>query len=144
MFDAKFLRIFKGLFSKSLLKQSLERNSNFLRQYKKARQCRAFLHALSVGASAPNPDTRNFSRKVSCESSKASPKIKWCVRWKILLPTFLIRKVGSLAHLSTKERCVYNIFLHKNTSASETYNCNFSFNGKIRIYFRAAKSTFFK
>ena len=96
------------------------------------------------GLPPPNPDARNFSRKVSCESSKASPKIKWCVRWEILLHTFLIRKVGSLAHLSTKERCVYNIFLHKNTSASETYNCNFSFNGKIRIYFRTAQKHFFQ
>ena len=98
---------------------------------------------LILGLPPPNPDARNFSRKVSW-NFKSFVKTKWCVRWKILLHTFLIRKVCSLAHLSTKERCVYNIFLHKNTSASETYNCNFSFNGKIRIYFRTAQKHFFQ
>ena len=136
------MRIFKGLFSKSLLKQSLERSSNFLRQYKKARQCRAFLHALSVGASAPNPDTRNFSRKVSCESSKASPKIKWCVRWEILLHTFLIRKVCSLAHLSPKERCVYNIFCIKTHLQAKLIIVTFLLTAKSEYISRRKKHFF--
>ena len=135
---------FQGAFFKKPLEAKFGTQFQHILIKEKRGFLRVFYMYLILGLPPPNPDTRNFSRKVSCESSKASPKIKWCVRWEILLPTFLIRKVGSLAHLSTKERCVYNIFLHKNTSASETYNCNFSFNGKIRIYFRAAKSTFFK
>jgi len=71
----KFLGIFKGLFSKSLLKQGLERSSNIFLQYKKRGVTRVFLCALSVGASAPNPDTRNFSRKVSW-NFKSFAKIK--------------------------------------------------------------------
>ena len=49
--------------------------------------------ALSVGASAPNLDTRNFSRKVSW-NFKSFAKIERCVRWEILWLTFLIRKVS--------------------------------------------------
>ena len=49
------------------------------------------------------PDTRNFSGKVSW-NFKSFAKIKWCVRQEILLPTFLIRKVGSFAYFSPKEK----------------------------------------
>ena len=48
--------------------------------------------SLNVGASAPNPDTKDFSGKVSC-NFKSFAKIKWCGLWEILLLTFLIRKV---------------------------------------------------
>ena len=47
---------------------------------------------LNVGASVPNPDTKDFSGKVSC-NFKSFAKIKWRIRWEILLLTFLIRKV---------------------------------------------------
>ena len=52
-----------------------------------------FLCALSVGASAPNPDTKDFSGKVLW-NLKSFAEVKWYVRWEILLPTFLTRKVG--------------------------------------------------
>ena len=48
--------------------------------------------SLNVGASAPNPDARDFSRKVPW-NFKSFAKIKWCSWWEILLFTFLIRKV---------------------------------------------------
>ena len=47
--------------------------------------------ALSVGASAPNPDTRNFSRKVSW-NFKSFTKINWCISVQ-----------SSLTHLSYKK-----------------------------------------
>ena len=49
---------------------------------KKARHCRAFLCVLSVGASAPNPNTRNFSRKVSW-NFKSFAKTKWYIRCEV-------------------------------------------------------------
>ena len=88
----KFLRIFKGLFSKSPLKQGLERSSNSLRKTKeKARQCRAFCVHYMLGLSAPNPDTKDFSGKVLW-NLKNFAKIKWGGWCKVLLPTFLRKK----------------------------------------------------
>ncbi len=46
-----------------------------------------------LGLSAPNPDTRNFSRKVSW-NFKSFAKITTDILREILWPTFLIRKVG--------------------------------------------------
>ena len=47
-----------------------------------------------LGLSAPNPDTRNFSRKVSW-NFKSFAKMKWCVLCEVLLPTFLRKKSRS-------------------------------------------------
>ena len=64
-----------------------------------------FVCALDVGASAPNPDTRNFSRKVSW-NFKSFAKINWSVlcesslaylsfkKGKFFCPLFFERKVG--------------------------------------------------
>ena len=38
-----------------------------------------FVCALDVGASAPNPDARNFSGKVSW-NFKSFVKVRWCIR----------------------------------------------------------------
>ena len=60
-FGGKFLRIFKGLFTKSPLKQGpLTAVPTYYDKLKNAAMPR-FLSALSVGASAPNPDTKDFS-----------------------------------------------------------------------------------
>ena len=94
IFVEKFWRIFKVLFTKSTLKQGLERQfQHIMTKNKKRGEIRVFLCALSVGASAPNPDQRTFCKK-SFGISKTFAKVKWCFRWEILLPTFLIRKVG--------------------------------------------------
>ena len=96
IFGRKFLKIFKGLFTKSTLKQGLERQfQHIMTKNKKRGEIRVFLCALSVGASAPNPDQRTFCKK-SFGISKTFAKVKWCFRWEILLPTFLIRKVGQI------------------------------------------------
>ena len=42
-----------------------------------------FLCALNVGASAPNPDAKDFSGKVLW-NLKSFAKIKWCIRGKVL------------------------------------------------------------
>ena len=93
----------------------------------------------------PQTRTQRTFYKKSFGISKTFAKVKWCFRWEILLPTFLIRKVGRCEVLCTpfseRKVCLQH-FLHKNTSASETYNCNFSFNGKIRIYFAPQKALF--
>ena len=104
MVGAKVLRIFKGLFQKPLKAEVWNGSSNIFLQLKKHGDAVLFACALNVGASAPNPDTRNFSGKVSW-NFKSFVKIKCCFLREILLPTFLIRKVGSLAHFSPKERC---------------------------------------
>ena len=72
-FDVKFLRIFKVLFTKSTLKQGLERQFQYITIIKKHGVAVLFLWALSVGASAPNPDQRTFREK-SFGISKASLK----------------------------------------------------------------------
>ncbi len=69
-----------------------------------------------LGLSAPNPDTKDFSRKVlwnlksftkikcvfRCESSLAYLSFKKG-KWEILWHTFLIRKVCSFAYFSYKK-----------------------------------------
>ena len=52
-----------------------------------------FFVRYKLGLSAPNPDTKDFSRKVLW-NLKSFAKINPNVRWEILWPTFLIRKVG--------------------------------------------------
>ncbi len=91
------MRKFCG-FLRSFFKSSLKRRfgtavpTYFDKLKSTAMPC--FLCALNVGASAPNPDTRNFSRKVS-----------W--NFKSFHPNKLVCSVrSSLAHLSPKERCV--------------------------------------
>ena len=78
----------------------------------KARRRRAFCVRYQLGLSAPNPDTRDFSGKVPW-NLKNFAKIKWRNRREILLPTFLIRKVGSLAYLSFKKGTVDFVKTHK-------------------------------
>ena len=90
----KFLRIFKGLFSKSSLKQGLERQFQLLTKNKKRGVNRVFSCALNVWASAPNPDTRNFSRKVSWNFKSFRKNKRGEFGAKVLWPTFLSRKVG--------------------------------------------------
>ena len=48
-----------------------------------------------LGLSTPNPDTKDFSRKVLW-NLKSFAKVKWCVRCEVLIPTFL-RKKGALS-----------------------------------------------
>ena len=91
--DMKVLRIFKGLLVKSPLKQGpLTAVPTYYEKIKKHGIAVLFVCALNVVASAPNPDTRNFSGKVSCESSKAFAKIKWYIRCEVLWHTFLRKK----------------------------------------------------
>ena len=86
------MRIFNVLFRGSTLKQGLERSSNILRKIKStAMPC--FLCVLSVGASAPNLDTKDFSRKVLWNLKSFAKKV-------------VFFEQSSLAHLSPKERCV--------------------------------------
>ena len=61
------------------------------RDNKKSTAKPCFLCALSVGASAPNPDTKDFSRKVLW-NLKSFTKIKWCSRCEVLWHTFLRKK----------------------------------------------------
>ena len=105
------MRIFKGLFRGKPLKARFPHAVPTYYEKRKNADFSAFFCALSVGASAPNPDTRNFSRKVSWNfksfrqsevlflsevlwNFKSFAEVKWYVRWEILLPTFLTRKVG--------------------------------------------------
>ncbi len=88
----KFLRIFKGLFVKSPLKQGLERQFQHTMKNKKHGDAVFFCEHCQSGLSAPNPDTRNFSGKVSW-NFKSFAKIKWCGRCEVLWLTFLSRKV---------------------------------------------------
>ena len=64
--------------SRKVGKGGLERSSNILRQIKKTRHCRVFSSSLSVGASAPSPDTKDFSGKVLW-NLKSFAKINWCI-----------------------------------------------------------------
>ena len=63
-----------------------------------------------LGLSAPNPDTRNFSRKVSW-NFKSFAKMARYILCEAPVCTFCQNKLvfsvrSSLAHLSPKERCV--------------------------------------
>ena len=63
----------------------------------------ALKFSLYIYPFAPNPDTRNFSGKVSW-NFKSFAKIKWCVRGEVLLPTFLRKKsrLGRLPQTRTQ------------------------------------------
>ena len=65
-------------FQGAFFKKPLEAKFGTQFQHILIKEKRGFLHvfciALYVVAIRPNPDARNFSRKVSYESSKASPK----------------------------------------------------------------------
>ena len=145
IFGAKVLKIFKGLFQKSLEAEARNGSSDISEQIKKTRHCRVFCVCIISWGCPPQTRTQRTFCKKSFGISKTFAKVKWCFRWEILLPTFLIRKVGRCEVLCTpfseRKVCLQH-FLHKNTSASETYNCNFSFNGKIRIYFAPQKALF--
>ena len=64
---------------------------------------------ISWGCLPPNPDQRNFSGKVSW-NFKSFAKINWYIRWESSLAYLSFKKgksvQSSLAHLSPKERCV--------------------------------------
>ena len=94
IFVEKFLWIFKVLFTKSTLKQGLERQfQHIMTKNKKHGIAVLFCVRYQLGLPPPNPDQRTFCKK-SFGISKTFAKVKWCFRWEILLPTFLIRKVG--------------------------------------------------
>ena len=87
---AKFLRIFKELFQK-FLKARFGTQFQHITKNKKRGFLRVFCVHYQLGLSAPNPDTRNFSRKVSW-NFKSFTKIKWCIRCEVLWHTFLRKK----------------------------------------------------
>ena len=113
-----------------------------------------FFCALSVGASAPNPDTRNFSRKVSWNfksfrqsevlflsevlwNFKSFAEVKWYVRWEILLPTFLTRKVGGTPF---SERKVWSGKVRKFHFDFERFS---AISGNYVVFIRNALSVYF-
>ena len=121
------MRIFKGLFTKSLLKKGLERQFQHIMTNKKTRHCRVFCVRCQLGLSAPNPDTRDFSRKVPW-NLKSFAKIKWFGRWE-----------SSPLRLSLKERCVI-LFCHAFPFHKKAANASLCFPAKkapdlFRLYF---------
>ena len=104
-----FCGFLRSFFLKSPLKQGLERSFNSLRKTKeKARQCRAFCVYYMLGL-PPQTRTQRTFREKSFGISKAFAKVKWYVRREILLPTFLIRKVGGTP-FSERKVC-YSVFM---------------------------------
>ena len=89
------MRIFKGLFTKKPLKARFGTQFQHITIIKKHGNAVLFCKRYQFGLSASNPDTRDFSGKVPW-NLKNFAKIKWRNRREILLPTFLIRKVGDL------------------------------------------------
>ena len=77
----------------------LERSSNYWRKKKKRGEIRVFCVHYQLGLSTPNPDTRNFSGKVSW-NFKSFAKMKGCFLSKVLWHTFLSRKVCQITSLS--------------------------------------------
>jgi len=69
---------FQGAFFKKPLEARFGTQFQLLMKKIKARQCRAFCARYQLGLSAPNPDTRNFSGKVSW-NFKSFSKIKWYI-----------------------------------------------------------------
>ena len=92
VFGRKFLRIFKVLFTKSSLKRRFGTAVPTYFDKLKSTALPCFLCALSVGASAPNPDTKDFSGKVLW-NLKSFAKLNWCFLSGVLWLIFLIRKV---------------------------------------------------
>ena len=74
----KVLRIFKGLFQKPLKARFGTAVPTYYDKLKKRGFLRVFSCALNVGASAPNPDAKDFSRKVLWKL-KSFAKVKWCI-----------------------------------------------------------------
>ena len=95
------VRIFKGLFQK-LLEARFGTQFQLLTTNKKARQCRAFLYALNVGASPQTLTQRTFREK-SFGISKASPKQSSAFDGKFFCLPFLSRKVGREKFLGTSK-----------------------------------------
>ena len=90
----KFLRIFKGLFSKSLLKQGLERQFQHITKKQKTRcKPRFFMCVISWGYPPQTPTQETFREKF-LGTSKAFEKIKWCLVRKFFGLPFLGGKVS--------------------------------------------------
>ena len=95
----KFLRIFKGLFTKSLLKQGPLTQFQHILTNKKRGEIRVFSCSLSVGAIRPKPWHKGLFVKSPLEPQK-------------LCRNKILYSVGSsLAPLSPKERCVLRFFI---------------------------------
>ena len=95
IFVEKFLRIFKVLFTKSTLKQGLERQfQHIMTKNKKHGIAVLFCVRYQLGLPPWDPDQRTFCKK-SFGISKTFAKIKWCFRCEVLWLTFL-RKKGKL------------------------------------------------
>ncbi len=94
IFGRKFLKIFKGLFTKSTLKQGLERQfQHILTKNKKHGNAVLFCVHLMLGHPPQTPDQRTFCKK-SFGISKTFTKINLCVRCEVLWLAFLSRKVS--------------------------------------------------
>ena len=103
MFGGKFLRIFKGLFTKSPLKQGLERSSNILRQNKNADFSAFFVFVVSWGF-CPKPRHKGLFVKSPLEPQKLyQNKVVYSVGNSF---AYFSYKKSTVAHLSPKERCV--------------------------------------
>ena len=95
---------FQGAFYKKPLEERFGTSVPTYNDNKKTRHCRVFCVRCQLGLSAPNPDTRDFSRKVPW-NLKSFAKIKWVYfRYEVLWLTFLSRKVSSFAYFSQKEK----------------------------------------
>ena len=81
------MRIFKGRFTKSPLKQGLERQFQHITTNKKRGVNRVFRVYYQLGLSAPNPKHKGLFEKSPLESQKL-PQNKMVVGAKILLPAF--------------------------------------------------------
>ena len=89
-FGAKVLRIFKGLFQKPL-EARLGTQFQLLMKNKKRGFSAFFGVYYQLWLSAPNPDTRDFSRKVPW-NLKSLARINLYVRCEVLWLTFLRKK----------------------------------------------------
>ena len=103
VFGVKFLRIFKGLFTKSPLKQGLERSSNILRQIKKRGIAAFFVGVIGWGV-CPKPRHKGLFVKSPLEPQKLyQNKVVYSVGNSF---AYFSYKKSTVAHLSPKERCV--------------------------------------
>ena len=103
VFGGKFLRIFKGLFTKSPLKQGLERSSNILRQIKKRGIAAFFVGVIGWGV-CPKPRHKGLFVKSPLEPQKLyQNKVVYSVGNSF---AYFSYKKSTVAHLSPKERCV--------------------------------------
>ena len=116
----KFCGFLRGFF-KSTLKRRLGTQFQHITKNKKRGEIRVFSCALNVGASAPNPDTRNFSRKVSW-NFKSFAKIKWCSRGERTL--FYIYKLNFRAPTATLD-IIAGCSVHENKSCPDDHTSPF-------------------